>query len=122
MRRPLTTFAPTVIGILTVGLATFLAYSFRLNLASTVLLQLLVVVVAALRIGFWQATFVSIFANVCLAYFIVPPVFSFVISDAQNWVALIVFEFTALVVSRLSTKAQLEAASAASRQREIERL
>ncbi len=127
MLRPLTSsgpksIIPTAIGLLAVGMATFFAYWLRLNLASTVLVQLLVVVVAALRIGFWQATLVSVFANVCLVYFIVPPLFSFVISDPQNWVALIVFEFTALVVSRLSTKAQLEAANAASRQREIERL
>jgi two-component system sensor histidine kinase KdpD len=113
---------PTAIALLAVGLATFCAYWLRLNLASTVLLQLLVVVIAALRIGFWQATLVSFVANACLLYFIVPPVFSFAISDPQNWVGLAVFEFTALLVSRLSTSAQLEAANAASRQREIERL
>jgi len=113
---------PTALGIFAIGLATFFAYWLSLNLTSTVLVQLLVVVVVALRIGFWQATLVSLFANFCLLYFIVPPVFSFRISDPQNWVALLVFEFTALLVSRLSTTAQLQAANAASRQREIERL
>ncbi len=127
MLRPLTSsgrksIAPTAAGLIAVSLATLIAYSLRLNLAATVLLQLLVVVMAALRIGFWQATVISVFANLCLVYFIVPPVFSFVISDPQNWVALGVFEFTALVVSRLSTAAQQEAANAANRQREIERL
>ncbi len=127
MLRPLTSsgrksILPTAASLTAVSLATLIAYSLRLNLAATVLLQLLVVVIAALRIGFWQATLISVFANVCLVYFIVPPVFSFVISDPQNWVALGVFEFTALVVSRLSTEAQQEAANAANRQREIERL
>jgi K+-sensing histidine kinase KdpD len=71
-------------------------------------LYLVVVVLAALYGGFWQATVVSVAAAACLNYFFVPPIFSFANSPA-NWVALGAFEFTALVISRLSQRAQLQA-------------
>ncbi|HMC63186.1 MAG TPA: ATP-binding protein [Candidatus Solibacter sp.] len=71
--------------------------------------------------GFLQATVVSVAAVACLNYFFVPPLFSFVNSPA-NWVALGAFEFTALVISRLSLRAQLRALEAIAGQRDMERL
>ncbi len=112
----------TAAGFAGVSLTTFLAYRFGLNLASTVLLHLLIAVVVAFSAGFWQATMISIFANLSVNYFIIPPTFSFRIADTQNWVALIVFEFTVLVVSRLSNASQVQAKKAAGKQQEIERL
>lgn len=80
-------------GIALVLLATWVAYELHLNLAATSLLQLLVVLAVALKVGFWRATIVSVLANCCLDYLFTSPVFSFHISDPQNWVALIVFKF-----------------------------
>src|SRR5208337_3171361 len=90
--------------------------SFRLgqSFAFTGFLYLVVVVLAALYGGFWQATVISIAAAACLNYYFVPPIFSFVNSPA-NWVALGAFEFTALVISRLSLRARLEAIQAIAR-------
>lgn len=60
-------------------------------------------------------------AVVCLNYFFVPPIFSFINSPA-NWVALGAFELTALVISRLSLQAQLRAREAVTGKRDMERL
>jgi two-component system, OmpR family, sensor histidine kinase KdpD len=97
--------------------------SFRLNqgFAFTGFLYLVLVVLAALYGGFWQATVISMAAAACLNYFFVPPIFSFANSPA-NWVALGAFEFTALVISRLSLDARLQAIEAIARRCEMERL
>ena len=113
--RSLTAFA-------IVPAVTWLAFEGRLNLTSTSLLQLLAVVAIALRVGFWPAAFASVLANLCLNYFFVPPILSLYISDPQNWIAVAVFEISVLIVSRLSTQAQKDAARAVNREHETERL
>jgi two-component system, OmpR family, sensor histidine kinase KdpD len=109
-------------GIALALLATWVGHQLRLNLAATSLLQLLVVLAVALKAGFWQATLVSALANCCLDYFFIPRVFTFHITDPQNWVTLIVFEISALVVSRLSTAAKRQAVEATRRRGELEQL
>ena len=89
--------------------ALFLNYCvFRLhfNLSTAGSINLLVVVLTALRFGFWEATGSSFVAVASLDYFFHPPLFSFQVVGAQNWMALASFEFTALVVSRLSIQVQ----------------
>jgi len=100
---------------------TWLSFRFGQSFAFTGFLYLVLVVLAALYGGFWQATAISIAAAACLNYFFVPPIFSFANSPA-NWVALGAFEFTALVISRLSLRAQMRAAEAIAERREMERL
>ncbi len=111
-----------IAGIAIVLLATWIAYQLGLNLATTGFIQLLIILAVALRAGFVQATLASIIANCCLNYFFVPPVFTFTIADPQNWIAVGVFEVSALVVSRLSTEAQAQAARASSREAHLRRL
>jgi len=85
--------------------ALFLSYcGFRLhfNLSTAGSIDLLIVVLTALRFGFWEATGSSVAAIACLDYFFAPPIHSFHVADPQNWVALASFEFTALIVSRFS--------------------
>ena len=104
-----------------VAVTTWLSFHFDQSFAFTGFVHLFVVVVAALYGGFWQATFVSIAAAACLNYFFVPPVFSFA-NSPSNWVALGAFEFTALVISRLSLRARLRALEAIGERRDMERL
>ena len=105
------------------GLALCTWFSFRLgqSFAFTGFLDLVLVVLAALYGGFWQATVVSVLAVASLNYFFIPPIFSFENSPA-NWVALGAFEFTALVISRLSLRANQRAAEAVAGRRDMERL
>ena len=109
----------TVAGVF---VCTWLAYHFRLNVASSGFLYLVVVVLTAVYEGFWEATLTSIVAVTCLNFFFVPPTFSFTVADPKNWVALGAFEFTALVVSRLSHRAQVRAAEAVAEHRDADRL
>lgn len=100
---------------------TWIAFDLGQSFAFTGFIYLVFVVLAAMYSGFWQATLISVVAATCLNYFFVPPIFSFVNSPA-NWVALGAFEFTALVISRLSLRAQRQAVEAIASRRDTERL
>jgi two-component system sensor histidine kinase KdpD len=104
-----------------IGISTWVSFRFGQSFAFTGFLHLIVVVLTAMYGGFWQATLVSVIATSCLNYFFVPPILSFVNSPA-NWVALGAFEFTALVISRLSQRAHLQAMEATAGRRDMERL
>src|ERR1700690_2682780 len=56
---------------------TWLSFRFGQSFAFTGFLYLVLVVLAALYGGFWQATGISVAAAACLNYFFVPPIFSF---------------------------------------------
>jgi two-component system, OmpR family, sensor histidine kinase KdpD len=93
-------------GSAVVLLVSFVAYHLHFNLPAAASLDILIVLFVTLWFGFWQATATSFAAVACLAYFFAPPILSFYVADPHNWVALAVFELTALIVSQLSTQAQ----------------
>jgi two-component system sensor histidine kinase KdpD len=88
---------------------TFAAFLLHVNESSAGFLYLLLVVIVALRLGFGPATVTSLLAVNCLNYFFVQPILNFRIADPADWVALSTFEFTALIVSRLSAQVQTQA-------------
>ena len=112
---------PGALALAGVAVSTWLSFHFNQSFAFTGFLHLVLVVLAAMYGGFWQATFISVIAAGCLNYFFVPPIYSFVNSPA-NWVALGAFEFTALVISRLSLRAHVQALEAIAGRRDMERL
>ena len=116
------TLARLCVPLIFLAACTWLALHFRLNLATTGFLYLILVIATAMRSGFWFATIASVASAACLNYFFVPPTFSFSVSDPANWVALGAFELTALVISRLSNAAAEKAAEAIRERREAERL
>src|SRR5207248_7649644 len=83
---------------------------------------LLVVLILASTWGFLEAALSSVLATLLLNFFFLPPVRTFTIADPQNWIALFSFLATALIASRLSTKAKRRALDALERQQAIERL
>jgi two-component system, OmpR family, sensor histidine kinase KdpD len=99
-------FRGAAIGSALVLLVSFSAYHLHFNLSAAASLDILIVLFITLWFGFWQATGTSLAAVACLAYFFAPPILSFYVADPHNWVALAVFELTALIVSQLSTQAQ----------------
>jgi two-component system sensor histidine kinase KdpD len=72
--------------------------------------------------GLRYAVVLSIVATASFNFFFLPPLFTFTISDPQNWVALLAFLVTALVAGNLSERARREAEDAERRRREVERL
>jgi len=91
---------------------TWAAFHLNLNLASTGFLYLILVVLTAVYGGFLEATVTSLAAATCLNFFFDPPIFTFSVSDSANWVAFGAFEFTALVISRLTSREHVTAAKA----------
>ena len=112
---------PGTLCLVGVILCTWVGFHFDQSFAFTGFLCFVPVVLVAMYGGFWQATLVSIAAATCLNYFFIPPVFSFE-NSPENWVALGAFEFTALVISRLSLREQLRAKEAIAGRRDMERL
>jgi two-component system, OmpR family, sensor histidine kinase KdpD len=108
-------FRRLAIGLLLAAFAIVIAaagFLLRVNLSTAGSLELLLVLLVALRLGFFQATVVSIVAFLGLNFLFTAPVFTFVVVDPQNWVSLLTFEATALLVSGLSSKVRLHAAQA----------
>jgi two-component system, OmpR family, sensor histidine kinase KdpD len=102
--------------------AVYVGIRLHVNFSTTGFLHLLIVVLVAMLWGFWEATITSLVALTCLNYFFVPPVYTFYVADPQNWVALIAFESTALLVSRLSIQMEKQARTAILERRRMEKL
>jgi two-component system sensor histidine kinase KdpD len=107
--------------ILTVVIISLTAFQLHVSLAVTAFVLFLVIVVAALQLGFWQATMTSVVGVVCLDFFFTPPLFSLK-TDATGVMALVAFEAAALVVSRLSAQVQQQALIANQQRNNMERL
>src|ERR1700722_14905071 len=108
---------PCYLSLMGVAGCTWISFRLGQNLASAGFLYLVFVVLAAVYGGFWQATLISVISVTCLDYFFDEPVFSFSVGRVSDWVELGAFEFTALVISRLSHRAQLRALEADSERR-----
>lgn len=110
-----------VLAILTVLVISIAAYQIHFTLSVVGFVLFLIIVVAAIRLGFWQATVTSLVAVGCLDFLFTPPLYSFK-TDAAGVTALAAFECAALVVSRLSAQVQLQARIASQQSRNMQRL
>ncbi|HEY4051824.1 MAG TPA: ATP-binding protein [Acidobacteriaceae bacterium] len=109
-------------GVLALVLLTQMGLLFHINLSTAGLLYLLTVVLVALSCGFWQASVVSGAALLCQWYYFVPPAYTWRVTAVGNYVEMFVFACTALVVSRLSSKAEQHANEAERQRAEMEML
>jgi len=82
----------------------------------------IVVLVASLRGGLPAGTFASIAATLSYNFFFFPPLYTFTIHEAANWVALGAFLVTSVTVSRLVIAARIQAQRAEQRRNELETL
>ena len=94
----------------------------HLNVATVSVLDVVLVVFVARQGGFLLATLTSFACLCCLNYFFIPPVLTWVIADAQNWVTLAAFEGTALIVSRLALETEKHATIARNEREEGQKL
>jgi two-component system, OmpR family, sensor histidine kinase KdpD len=109
-------------GLIAVAFLTTVCYRLHLSLAPTGFLYLLLVVIQSLATGFLPAAVVSVVAAGCLEFFFTAPALSFRISNPLDILALVTYLITALVISRLSSKAQAEARAAEWNEKEMARL
>jgi two-component system sensor histidine kinase KdpD len=102
-----------LLGCLSLALLTYAGFELGANSLTIGFLFIAVVLVVALRFGFWAASFTSVVAAASLDYFFLLPLFSFRVADPQGWVALAVFQLAALTVSSLSARELRHAREAA---------
>ena len=113
---------PCLLALAGLVACTWVSFELRQQLATAGFLYLVCVVLAAVYGGFWQATFISVVAVGCLDYFFDEPIFSFSVGRLSNWIELAAFEFTAVIISRLSNRAHLRELEAVAERREAGRL
>lgn len=92
------------------------------NAATVSTTFLLVVLVVAATSRLWVAVSTSVAAVLSFNFFFLPPLGTFVVSDPQNWLALLSFLAVSLVASNLSAVARARTAEAFSRRDEQARL
>jgi two-component system sensor histidine kinase KdpD len=83
---------------------------------------LLVVLFVATLWGSRPALLASVCAMFSFNFFFLPPVWTLIIADPENWIALTAFLVVAVVAGQLSARAKRRAEEAESGRREIERL
>ncbi len=98
--------AQSLLGSAGVALLTYVCYRLGLDLATTSLLDLIAVVLLSLTGTFGSAAVVAISAALSLNYLLVPPRLSLWPEASFDFVAVAAFLITALVISRLLSKAR----------------
>jgi two-component system sensor histidine kinase KdpD len=89
-----------------------MAFRLHLNLSAATSLHLFLIAAIALRWGLFEASIVSLLSVLCLDYFFTDPLFVLYITDSRDWIAMLTFEATALLVSTLSNQASRHARDA----------
>lgn len=118
----------SIIGRYAVALAAVLIITFfylqtrRFNATTIAFTYLLAILGVSTLWGLAISVFMSIVAMLAYDYFFLPPTGSFLVSDPQNWLALVTFLITSVLASDLATRARNQAAEANRRRREVERL
>lgn len=109
-------------GLLTVALATLLLVWLGANATAAGLIFLMLVVVAATMAGEWLSLVIAILCAVSFDYFFLLPLHSFQIAGAQQWVAMLTFIASCIVVSRVAERARRQTRHAEQRREDVERL
>lgn|SRR5271165_1045620 len=93
-----------------------------LNPTAIALMFLIAVLLVSAYWGLRYAVVLSVVETAVFNFFFLPPIYTFTITDPQNWIALVAFLLTALVAGNLSERARSEAEAAQQRRHEVERL
>lgn len=96
-------------GTIALALLTFVCFRLGLNLATTVCLFLIIIVLLSLRGSFLSSIVVSLIAVASLAYYFAPPSFSLKVTDPFEVVALIVFLTTSALITHFVSRVRKSA-------------
>jgi len=86
------------------------------------LVFLLAVLSSAIRFGLWPSLFSSLLSVVAYNFFFLPPLYTFIIADPANFIALLFFLLVAVITSNLTAVTQRQARTAADRNRKTEEM
>ncbi len=112
MRTRLEAFAGCVLAV-AVASGAIAALDRWVPVLSLAILYLLAVLPVAIVWGIGPAVLVSVGSMLTFNFFFLPPVHTFTLADSQNWLALVVFAVTAVVVGELAARARRRAREAA---------
>jgi two-component system sensor histidine kinase KdpD len=108
-------FAALLIAATTLALWLLRGY---LTLANFSLIYLLAVLIVAMRKGIGASFFAVVLSFICLNFFLVQPLYTFLIADPRELLDLIVFFAVATLTGQLAARARAEAANARQRAKE----
>ncbi|ROH84455.1 DUF4118 domain-containing protein [Pseudomethylobacillus aquaticus] len=107
------------------ALVTWLAHAqfAVLGMATSLMLYLAVMLLAACRLPLWPALGMAVIASITINYFLIDPRYTFAVADLASWAALAGFLLLALVVTSLvrRLRQQTQQAEAARAQAELAR-
>jgi two-component system, OmpR family, sensor histidine kinase KdpD len=107
---------------LVAGVATSLLASFGANSTTAGMVYLVLVVLFAAQVGIWLALYVALLCAVAFDYFFLPPFRTLQIVGLQQWVAMISFLVSCVVVGRVAERARRQKRHAEQRREDVERL
>lgn len=111
-----------LVAVAGIAAVTAIAVAAGLNPSAAGFAYLIAVLLASLRGGLLVGMGASVLATLCYNFFFFPPLHTFTIHDASNWMALAAFLVTSVVVSRLVLAARIETGRAEQRRTELETL
>ena len=103
-----------------VAVVTGIIYAFHLypTIPNISMIYLLLILLLATTRGRYAAIVAAVVAFLAFDFFLVPPLYTFVISRWEEWIALFVFLVTALITSQLTTQTRQSVEQARLRERE----
>ncbi len=106
----------------TASLATFLLVWLRANSTTAGMVFLVLVVWWATQAGIVLSIYTAVLCAVCFDFFFLPPIHTLRIEGAQQWVAMVSFALSCLVVSRLAERARKQTVRAQQREEDVGKL
>ena len=109
-----TDIGPYVISLMFVAAAIPVAFALHrvLNISNLALVFLTAILFSAVRFGRGPSLFASMAAVLAYNFFFLPPIYTFVIADPENVVALFFFGIVALIASNLAARVRGQAVAA----------
>ena len=102
--------------------ATFVLVRLGANPTAAGMVFLVLVVWSATQAGIWLSLYVAILCALAFDYFFLPPVGSLRIAGGQEWVVIVSFLASCLVVGRVADRARRQTRQAEQRREDVERL
>ena len=110
----------SLLAVVGVAAVTVIIYAYHLypTIPNISLVYLLLILLLASTRGRYAAIVAAVISALAFDFFLVPPLFTFVIARWEEWIALFVFLVTALITSQLTSQTRQSVEQARLRERE----
>jgi two-component system sensor histidine kinase KdpD len=115
-------FAHWIAATLVAAAVTALLVGLGANSTTAGMAFLVLVVLFAAQVGFWLSLYVALLCGLSFDYFFLLPFHTLRITGIQQWVAMISFLISCVVVGRVAERARAQARQAEQRREDVERL